>query len=134
MAAVKSILIWAWIGFITILLCIVQAILTVFLFPFDPKRKVVHAQTFWWASGIVYFNPFWKLSVSGHEHIDKKTAYVIVANHQSLADIIVLYETRMQFKWVAKQSLFNIPFIGWCLSLCKHIKLERGNLGSIKKG
>jgi 1-acyl-sn-glycerol-3-phosphate acyltransferase len=55
-----------------------------------------------------------------------------VANHQSLADIIVMYKTRMQFKWVAKESLFKVPFIGWCLSLSKHIKLKRGDFGSIK--
>jgi 1-acyl-sn-glycerol-3-phosphate acyltransferase len=39
----------------------------------------------------------------------------------------------MQFKWVAKESLFKVPFVGWSLSLAKHIKLERGNFSSIKK-
>jgi 1-acyl-sn-glycerol-3-phosphate acyltransferase len=39
----------------------------------------------------------------------------------------------MQFKWVAKESLFKIPFIGWCLSLTKHIKLTRGKSESIRK-
>ena len=133
MTALKSVLIWSWIAFLTILLFFVELFLTILLFPFDPKRKVLHAQCYWWASGIINLNPFWTLSVNGLENIDKKKTYVIVANHQSLADIIVMYETRAQFKWVAKESLFSIPFIGWCLSLCKHIKLERGNLGSIKK-
>jgi len=44
-----------------------------------------------------------------------------------------MYGTGMQFKWVAKDSLFKIPFIGWCLSLTKHIRLSRGRIGSIKK-
>jgi 1-acyl-sn-glycerol-3-phosphate acyltransferase len=39
----------------------------------------------------------------------------------------------MQFKWVAKASLFNVPFIGWCLGLIKHIKLTRGDFSSIKE-
>ncbi|MCX5685951.1 MAG: lysophospholipid acyltransferase family protein, partial [Candidatus Omnitrophica bacterium] len=59
--------------------------------------------------------------------------YIVISNHQSLADIVIMYKTRMQFKWVAKESLFSVPFIGWNLSLARHIKLERGKLGSIKK-
>jgi 1-acyl-sn-glycerol-3-phosphate acyltransferase len=39
----------------------------------------------------------------------------------------------MQFKWVAKESLFDVPFIGWNMSLARHIKLERGKFSSIKK-
>ncbi|MBI9079428.1 MAG: 1-acyl-sn-glycerol-3-phosphate acyltransferase [Pseudodesulfovibrio sp.] len=70
-------------------------------------------------------NPFWKIDINGLEHIDKSRTYVIVANHQSIADIIILYQTRMQFKWVAKDSLFRIPFLGWCLHLTKHIRLVR---------
>jgi 1-acyl-sn-glycerol-3-phosphate acyltransferase len=57
---------------------------------------------------------------------------VIVANHQSLADIVVLYQLRLQFKWVAKESLFSIPFLGWCLGLCKHISLKRNDRSSIR--
>ena len=71
--------------------------------------------------------------MSGLEHIDYKQTYVIIANHQSMADIVALYQTKMQFKWVAKASLFKVPFIGWCLSLIKHIKLTRGDFSSIKK-
>lgn len=93
----------------------------------------MHRQCFWWADIILQMNPYWKLSVKGLEHIDQNQAYVIIANHQSLADTIVLYETKMQFKWVAKKSLFNIPFIGWCMQLCKYIMLKRDDLNSIKE-
>lgn len=78
-------------------------------------------------------NPYWKVKVTGLENIDKNRTYVIIANHQSLADIVLAYRTKMQFKWVAKKSLFKVPFVGWSMSLAKHIKLERGNFGSIKK-
>jgi 1-acyl-sn-glycerol-3-phosphate acyltransferase len=44
-----------------------------------------------------------------------------------------MYKTHMQFKWVAKESLFKIPFIGWCLFLTRHIRLSRGDFASIKK-
>jgi 1-acyl-sn-glycerol-3-phosphate acyltransferase len=133
MAYLTSIAIWAAGSIMTVVLFIVEFILTIILFPFDKKRKVTHAQCFWWADIVIGMNPFWDLDVSGLENIDKNRSYVVIANHQSLADIVVLYKTRMQFKWVAKESLFKVPFVGWCMSLTKHIKLTRGQFGSIKK-
>lgn len=115
------------------LLFFVVFFIVVVTFPFDKKRKFAHAQCFWWSDCVVKLNPFWKLRVEGLENIDYHQTYVVIANHQSLADIAVLYQTRMQFKWVSKKSLFKLPFIGWCLSLTKHIKLERGDFSSIKK-
>jgi len=131
--AIKSAWVWAIGSIMTILLYFAMLFFTVILFPFDKKRKVAHAQCFWWADAVIGLNPYWDLSVSGLENIDKRKTYIIVANHQSLADIIVVYKTKMQFKWVAKESLFGVPFVGWSLALAKHIKLERGKFGSIKK-
>lgn len=133
MKILKSMLIWATGGFLTIALFFVMLFLTVILFPFDKKRKIVHAQCFWWSDAIIFLNPYWELRVSGLENIDPKKTYLIVSNHQSLADIVLMYKIKTQFKWVAKESLFKIPFLGWNMSLAKHIKLERGNFSSIKK-
>ncbi|MFA6357627.1 MAG: lysophospholipid acyltransferase family protein [Candidatus Omnitrophota bacterium] len=133
MKAITSIIIWIGSILLTILLFFVVLALTILLFPFDRKNKITHAQCFWWADAVIGLNPFWDVKVSGLEDIDHKRAYVVIANHQSMADIVVLYKTKMQFKWVAKASLFNIPFIGWCLSLIRHIKLVRGDFASIKE-
>lgn len=128
-----SIIIWSTSVILTITLYFVMLFVTVILYPFDKKRAVAHSQCFWWADAIFALNPYWDLYVAGLENIDHKKTYVIIANHQSLADIIIMYKTRMQFKWVAKESLFSVPFVGWSLSLAKHIKLERGKFSSIKK-
>ncbi len=106
---------------------------TVILFPFDGRRWRAHTQCYWWSDTVIGLNPFWKIKVSGLENIDHNRTYVIVANHQSLADIVILYQAKTQFKWVAKEGLFSVPFVGWSLSLCKHIRLTRGQLTSIKK-
>ena len=82
---------------------------------------------------MIGLNPYWDVKTSGLENIDHKRTYVIISNHQSMADIVVLYQTKMQFKWVAKASLFKVPFIGWCLGLIKHIRLVRGDFASIKE-
>jgi 1-acyl-sn-glycerol-3-phosphate acyltransferase len=126
---------WFWVAtaMLTITLYFVVLFFVIILYPFDRKRKFAHMQCFWWASCMIRLNPYWKLQVSGLENIDNKKNYVIIANHQSMADIVVLYKTHMQFKWVSKESLFQVPFIGWCLSLTKHIRLTRGEYSSIKK-
>lgn len=117
----------------TILLFFVVFVLNILLFPFDKKKKITHAQCFWWSDAVIGLNPYWDVKTSGLENIDHKKTYVIISNHQSMADIAVLYQAKMQFKWVAKASLFKVPFIGWCLGLIKHIRLTRGDFASIKE-
>ena len=127
-----SIMIWAVGAVLTIMLFFAMALVTIILYPFDRKRKCAHAQCFWWADALTTLNPYWNVRVSGLENIDKRKTYVIVANHQSLADIVIMYKTKMQFKWVAKESLFKVPFVGWSMWLAKHIRLSRGKFSSIK--
>ncbi|MFA5271114.1 MAG: lysophospholipid acyltransferase family protein [Candidatus Omnitrophota bacterium] len=130
---ILSLIIWIIISILTILLYFAMLFFTIILYPFDKKRTVAHAQCFWWSDLAIKLNPYWTFEISGKENIDKKRTYIIVANHQSLADIVLAYQIKTQFKWVAKKSLFKVPFVGWSMSLAKHIKLERGNFGSIKK-
>jgi 1-acyl-sn-glycerol-3-phosphate acyltransferase len=56
---------------------------------------------------------------------------VIVANHLSLLDILVLFRLRSHFKWVSKQENFSVPLIGWNMTLCGYIPLRRGTARSI---
>ena len=128
-----SILIWIADAILTVALFVVVFFAWALLYPFDKKRKAAHWQCFWWADALIRINPFWKFTVKGLENIDRSKAYVIIANHQSMADIVVLYKTRMQFKWVAKEEILKVPFIGWCLYLKEHIRLTRGDYSSIKK-
>lgn len=125
--------VWIFGVFLTVILYLAMLFFVIVLYPFDKLRKVAHAQCYWWSDILIGLNPDWKMDISGLENIDKKKTYVIVANHQSLVDIIILYQIKTQFKWVAKESLFKIPVLGWCMSLAKHIKLERGDFSSIKK-
>lgn len=127
-----SAVIWTTSILFTIFLFTVMLVLTAVTFPFDRKRKIQHAQCFWWSEVVIRLNPYWDVVVEGLENIDKDRTYVVVANHQSMADIVMLFQTRMQFKWIAKDSLFRVPFLGWCMSLAKHIRLNRTNLSSIR--
>ena len=56
---------------------------------------------------------------------------MLVSNHQSLGDILVLFGLWRPFKWVSKASNFNIPFIGWNMRLNRYVQLVRGDKESI---
>ena len=131
--SIQSIGIWIVGIALIVVLFLVMAFLSLVLYPFDRKRKIVHAQCFWWTDAVTALNPYWDVKVGGLENIDHKKTYVVVSNHQSLADIVLMYKTKMQFKWVAKESLFKIPILGWNMLLARHIRLKRGDFSSIKR-
>ncbi len=131
--SIQSVIIWIVGAALIAILFLAMALLSILLYPFDRKRKIVHAQCFWWADAVIALNPYWNVQIKGLDNIDHKKTYVIVSNHQSLADIVLMYKTKMQFKWVAKDSLFKIPVLGWNMLLARHIRIERGDFSSIKK-
>ena len=52
--------------------------------------------------------------------------FVYASNHESLVDILVLGAALPgDFKWAAKRTLMNIPFLGWHLRLAGHVPVDR---------
>ncbi len=67
-------------------------------------------------------------SVTGREHIDPKTSYVVLANHQSMYDIFLLYGwIGIDIKWVMKKELRKVPGLGFGSEKVGHIFLDRSN-------
>ena len=133
MRVVISIMIWVAGVVITAAAFLASLAIKLAPFPIANREKLVHAQCFWWSDALVSLNSYWQLSVEGLENIDPKETYVIVSNHQSFADIIIIYQTHMYFKWVAKKELLKLPFIGGLLWVNDHLLLSRKELGSIKQ-
>jgi 1-acyl-sn-glycerol-3-phosphate acyltransferase len=71
--------------------------------------------------------------VDGRQHLPWRGAAVLVSNHASLADILVLFGLWRPFKWVSKASNFGIPFIGWNMRLNRYVSLVRGDKESIAR-
>jgi 1-acyl-sn-glycerol-3-phosphate acyltransferase len=77
--------------------------------------------------------------IYGKENLDNNKAYLICSNHSSVFDIpaLCLIQTKM-FSWVAKRSLFLIPFFGNALALGIAIPIDRQNArataASLKRG
>lgn len=69
-----------------------------------------------------------KVEVEGLEHIDPKASYVFVSNHASYMDTpVVLANIPIQFRFLAKRGLFQIPLLGTHLSHAGHIPVPRGD-------
>jgi 1-acyl-sn-glycerol-3-phosphate acyltransferase len=71
-------------------------------------------------------NP-WRIYITGREHIDPNQVYIIVSNHQSLADIPVIAHLSLDTKWLAKAELFRFPVLGWMLRMAGDIPVERSD-------
>ena len=72
--------------------------------------------------------PPWRLRVEGRW--PPGGPFVVVANHQSMLDILLLSHVPREMKWVAKQSLFEIPWIGLMLRMSGDIPVLRGDADS----
>jgi len=98
---------------------------------FDKRLRILHYFTCFWSDFTFSLNPLWKVRVFGKERMEKDRSYVIVSNHHSGVDIMVLFRLWIPFKWVAKRSLFRVPFIGWNMHLNRYIALDRGKKNSM---
>lgn len=65
------------------------------------------------------------IEATGQENVPDG-GFVYASNHESLVDILVLGAALPgDFKWAAKRSVMNIPFLGWHLRLAGHVPVDR---------
>jgi 1-acyl-sn-glycerol-3-phosphate acyltransferase len=80
-----------------------------------------------WAKSLSYLTPI-RVEVEGSEYADRDRSFVVASNHQSMYDILVIYGfLRLDLKWVMKQELRRVPFIGYGCEAAGHIFVERHN-------
>jgi 1-acyl-sn-glycerol-3-phosphate acyltransferase len=100
---------------------------------FDPdgRKQAVLARnwskTLLWGCGI-------KVVVQGLEQIDTTRSYIFIANHLSFIDSpVILANIPVQFRFLAKLGLFQIPLLGGHLKRGGHIPVPRTDpRGSVK--
>jgi 1-acyl-sn-glycerol-3-phosphate acyltransferase len=128
---IGSVLFWAFLVASSLALFPVALLIWALTAPFDRRKRALHQFTCFWASLYTWLNPAWRVRVEGREKIRRNATYVMVANHQSLLDILVLFRLFTHFKWVSKIENFRVPCIGWNMSLNGYVKLKRGDKQSI---
>ena len=69
-----------------------------------------------------------RVQIEGLDNVDPERPQLYVANHSGLHDILSLAaHLPIQFRWVAKKSLFNVPFMGWHMRRSGYIPIDREN-------
>ena len=124
--AVVSAWMWLVIAGCIVLWLPLMALVRLLTLPFDPDaywtgflfRKI----------GNVSFalSPLWSARVTGTMPADPRRPYIVVSNHESFVDILLISHLPWEMKWLSKVELFRIPVLGWLMRLAKDIPVKRG--------
>jgi 1-acyl-sn-glycerol-3-phosphate acyltransferase len=99
-----------------------------------PKKAVaiLYRYIYYWGNLYLFLTGV-KLKISGEEHVRPDTAYVIVANHTSYADMFPLASgLKIPFRPLGKVELKNIPVLGFIFRLTL-VFVDRSNAESRRK-
>jgi len=119
---VRATLFWVGFAFSTLL----TGLISPFLLPFS------HETSYKILVPWCYFNIWWirvtcgvRHNILGKENIDLKRNGIILANHQSTWETLLIPSIFPPVSWVLKQELFKVPFFGWALARVKPIAIDR---------
>ena len=99
----------------------------------DGSGDLSHRIVSFWARTILLTSGV-RLDVKGKAQVPRAGGVLLVSNHLSMMDIPVLMACLpVSFRFVAKESLFRTPFIGWHLHCGRHISLHREDKRSAVK-
>lgn len=121
--------VWAWLTFGIIVIVWTPMVFVVWVFttPFDKGR---------YATGYTFrrlcvlhqiLNPLWTFHTSGQLPENKRHPYVMVSNHESFVDMLLISHLKIEMKWLGKKSLFRIPLAGWMMRMSGDVSLVRGD-------
>jgi 1-acyl-sn-glycerol-3-phosphate acyltransferase len=71
-------------------------------------------------------NPLWRFRVTGATIPNPRRPYVVVSNHESFVDILLISHLPWEMKWLSKAELMRIPVLGWDMHLAGDIAVQRG--------
>ncbi len=123
---------WTWAT--TVVLVIVGTPVVALVYactrPFDAGRYAAGRTFRLVAVATLKLNPFWRFGVRGVAPENPRRPYVVVANHESYADVFLISKFPWEMKWLSKDTIFRIPCLGWMMQMAGDIKLTRGNRDS----
>lgn len=117
--------IWIWVATVTMMAVWLPLLATVRLLDRDPVRYRTGRWFRRLGASMTHVNPLWRIQVDGVAIDNPRLPYVVVCNHQSLADIPIISRLPWEMKWVAKAELFSVPLAGWMLKLAGDIRVDR---------
>ncbi len=120
--------VWAWLvlGLCVVLWLPMMAAAFLLTRPFDAGRYWVGFLFRRIGVVMAVLNPIWRFRCSGVPLANPRRPYVVVSNHESFVDILLISNLPWEMKWLSKVELFKIPFLGWEMRLAGDIPLKRG--------
>jgi len=122
---------WAWVE--TVLCVIIGTPIVAIVFactaPFDKGRYAAGRAFRLVAVFATRINGLWNFHTRGRI-ADPRRPYVVIANHESYADVFLISGFPWEMKWLSKDTMFKIPCMGWMMQMAGDIKLVRGNRDS----
>lgn len=127
-------------------LIILFFIVLFFLTIWEPLKKERTKQSKYYRKVLLFYNYFlfdlfnMKIEYSGLEKLKRGEKYMVISNHRSNLDSLLIdtYLREFGLVFVAKKSLFKIPFVRRIIHGCNYIYLDRGDIKqecrAIKKG
>jgi len=120
---------WSWAVLVVVIIVWTPLVFLVWLVtaPFDKGR---------YAAGYLFrkltvvhqrLTPMWKFRTSGELPNDKRRPYVVVANHESFVDMLLISHLPIEMKWLSKETFFKIPLVGWMMRMAGDVKVVRGD-------
>lgn len=123
MRSVRAALLWLGIGAATVLFGL-PAIAAAFV---PPRGDWFLRFARGWARTILFLSGV-PVRVIGRERLATRRSAVVVANHESFADILVLLASLpMQVRFLAKRSVFRVPILGWSIRAAGFVPVDRGD-------
>ena len=129
-AKIVSGILWFFIVLMVIVWTPIMALIYVVTVPFDPGRYIVGRWFRLAAVTAIRINPRWKFRISGVRIDDPRRPYVVVANHESYADIFLLSMLPWEMKWLSKAEVLKFPLMGWMMRMAGDIAVHRENARS----
>jgi len=130
MNVLLSLLVWIIVVVYMTITFPVTFIIWLIVLPFDPERKTMHWMLVYEGTFLTRLIPIWRISIEGRERARRDETYVIISNHQSMLDIVIINCLLYRFKWISKIENMKVPFIGWYLRMADYITVDRGNSDS----
>ncbi len=128
-----SAVLWLWFVISSLILTPPLFVIWGLTFFFDRRLRILHLYSCFWGAQYIWVNPLWRLKIIDREKFKSSRAQVVVSNHQSLVDIIVIYSLFKHFRWTSKLENFRLPFVGWVLRMNKSIKIFRNDPDAYEK-
>jgi 1-acyl-sn-glycerol-3-phosphate acyltransferase len=126
---------WTWLvlGSCIVLWLPLMSIIWLVMWPFDRERYWVGLFFRKLAVVTATLNPLWHFRVTGAMPANPRRPYVVVSNHESFADILLISHLPWEMKWLSKIEILRIPVLGWIMRIAGDIPVERGTRVSAAK-